>query len=52
LEELTTLSGTLAAVRRRIRAEQDLITSPHPAEAVKRRPALREGIAYALCHAP
>jgi DDE superfamily endonuclease len=46
-----TFSDTLAAVRRQIWAEQGLITSRHSAEAAKLRPALREGIAYALCHA-
>jgi len=28
-----------------------LITSRHSAETAKLRPALREGIAHALCHA-
>jgi DDE superfamily endonuclease len=46
-----TFSDTLAAVRRQIWAEQGLLTSRHPAETAKLRPALREGIAYALCHA-
>jgi hypothetical protein len=46
-----TFSDTLAAVRRQIWAEQGLITSRHSAEAAKLRPALRDGIAYALCHA-
>jgi hypothetical protein len=46
-----TFSDTLAAVRRQIWAEQGLRTSRHAAETAKLRPALREGIAYALCHA-
>jgi hypothetical protein len=46
-----TFSDTLAAVRRQIWTDQGLRTSRHSAEAAKLRPALREGIAYALCHA-
>jgi hypothetical protein len=46
-----TLAATLAAVRRQIWAEQGLVTSRHSAETAKLRPALREGIAHALCHA-
>jgi hypothetical protein len=46
-----TFSDTLAAVRRQIWIEQGLITSRHSAESAKPRPALREAIAYALCHA-
>jgi hypothetical protein len=46
-----TFADTLAAVRRQIWAEQGLILSRHPAKAAKLRPGLREGIAYALCHA-
>ena len=46
-----TFSDTLAAVRRQIWAEQGLITSRHSAETAKLRPALRDGITYALCHA-
>jgi hypothetical protein len=46
-----TFSDTLAAVRRQIWAEQGLITSRHSAGPAKLPPALREGIAYALCHA-
>jgi hypothetical protein len=46
-----TFSDTLAAVRRQIWAEQGLITSRPAAETTKLRPALREGIAYALCQA-
>ena len=46
-----TFSDTLAAVRRQIWAEQGLVTSRHAAETAKLRPALRDGITYALCHA-
>jgi hypothetical protein len=46
-----TFSDTLAAARRQIWAEQGLLTSRHRVEPTKLRPALREGIAYALCHA-
>jgi hypothetical protein len=46
-----TFSDTLAAVRREVWAEQGLLTSRHSPEPAKIRPALREGIAYALCHA-
>jgi len=46
-----TFADTLAAVRRQIWAEQGLSISRHSAKAAKLRPALREGIAYALCHA-
>ena len=46
-----TFSDTLAAVRRQIWAEQGLLTSRHPPEPANLPPALREGIAYALCHA-
>jgi len=50
-KEHPTFSDTLAAVRRQIWAEQGLVTSRHAAEPAKLRPALRHGIAYALCHA-
>jgi hypothetical protein len=50
-KERPTFSDTLAAVRRQFWAEQGLITSRHSAETAKLRPALREGIAHALCHA-
>jgi DDE superfamily endonuclease len=50
-KEHPTFSDTLAAVRRQIWTEQGLVTSRHSAETAKLRPALREGIAYALCHA-
>jgi DDE superfamily endonuclease len=46
-----TFSDTLAAVRRQVWAEQGLITSRHSVETAKLRPALRDGIAHALCHA-
>jgi hypothetical protein len=46
-----TFSDTLAAVRRQIWTEQGLAISRHSAEPTKLRPALREGITYALCHA-
>ena len=46
-----TFVDALAAVRRHIWAEQGLIISRHSAKAAKLRPGLREGIAYALCHA-
>ncbi len=46
-----TFSDTLAAVRRQIWTEQGLSTSRQSAETAKLRPALREGIAHALCHA-
>ena len=46
-----TFADTLAAVRRQIWAEQGLVISRRSAEPTKPRPALREGISYALCHA-
>jgi DDE superfamily endonuclease len=46
-----TFADTLAAVRRQLRAEQGLLTSWRRSEATKLHPALRHGIAYALCHA-
>jgi hypothetical protein len=46
-----TFSDTLAAVRRQVWREQGLITSRYAPETVKLPLALREGIAYALCHA-
>ena len=46
-----TFSDALAAVRRQIWAEQGLITSRRSTNPTKLRPALREGITYALCHA-
>ena len=46
-----TFSDALAAVRRQIWAEQGLITSRRPTNPTKLRPALRESITYALCHA-
>jgi hypothetical protein len=50
-KERPTSSDTLAAARRQIWAEQGSITSRHAPEPARLRPALREGIAYALCHA-
>src|ERR687894_1175998 len=46
-----TFADTLAAVRRQIWAEQGLVISRRSAEPTKLRPALREGISYAPCHA-
>jgi hypothetical protein len=46
-----TFADTLAAVRRQLWCEQGLLTSRHSSETAKLRPALREGIAHALCHA-
>jgi hypothetical protein len=46
-----TFSDTLAAVRRQVWCEQGLPTSRHAAEPAKLRPALRDAIIYALCHA-
>jgi hypothetical protein len=46
-----TFTDTLAAVRRQFWCEQGLLMSPRSAKAPKLRPALRHGIAYALCHA-
>jgi len=46
-----TFADTLAAVRREIWREQGFVTSTRSAEVRKLRPALLDGIAYALCHA-
>jgi hypothetical protein len=46
-----TFTDTLAAVRRQFWREQGLLLSGQQAEAKKLCPALRHGIAYALCHA-
>jgi hypothetical protein len=46
-----TFADTLAAVRRAIWSEQGFAVSRQLVEAAKLSPALREGIAYALCHA-
>jgi hypothetical protein len=46
-----TFSDTLAAVRRQFWCERGLLLSRHAGEKTKLRPALREGLAYALCHA-
>jgi DDE superfamily endonuclease len=50
-KEHPTFSDTLAAARRQIWAKQGLITSRRSPETTKLPPALREGIAYVLCHA-
>ncbi|HET9593324.1 MAG TPA: transposase [Solirubrobacterales bacterium] len=46
-----TFADTLAAVRRQLWREQGFLTSRRRSEATKLSPALRHGIAYALCHA-
>ena len=46
-----TFTDALAAVRRQFWHEQGLLLSGRQAEARKLRPTLRNGIAYALCHA-
>jgi hypothetical protein len=46
-----TFADTLAAVRRQLWREQGLLTSRRRSQATKLSPALRHGIAYALCHA-
>ncbi len=46
-----TFSDTLAAVRRHIWQEQGFVTSRRAGDMQKLRPALRNGITYALCHA-
>jgi hypothetical protein len=46
-----TFGDTLAAVRRDIWTEQGFAASRQSAETAKLPPALREGIAYALCYA-
>jgi hypothetical protein len=46
-----TFADTLAAVRRAIWSEQGFVMSRQSVDAAKLPPALREGIAYALCHA-
>ena len=46
-----TFADALAAVRRHFWGEQGLLTSRRRSEATKLNPALRRGIAYALCHA-
>ena len=50
-KERPTFSDALAAARRQFWAEQGVLASRHSSEPAKLRPALREGIAYALCHA-
>ena len=46
-----TFADTLAAVRREIWSEQGFVMSQQSANTAKLPSALREGIAYALCHA-
>ena len=46
-----TFSDTLAAVRGELWREQGFVTSRKASDVRKLRPALRESIAYALCHA-
>jgi len=46
-----TFADSLAAVRRTIWSEQGFVMSRQSVETTKLPPALREGIAYALCHA-
>lgn len=46
-----TFADSLAAVRREIWSEQGFAVSRQSVDAAKLPPALREGIAYALCHA-
>jgi len=46
-----TFADTLAAVRRQFWREQGLLLSRRRSEMRKLSPALRHGIAYALCHA-
>jgi hypothetical protein len=46
-----TFADSLAAVRRAIWSEQGFAMSRQSGKAAKLPPALREGIAYALCHA-
>jgi len=46
-----TFADTLAAVRRDIWREQGFVTSSRAANMKKLRPALRNAITYALCHA-
>ncbi|MBV8401231.1 MAG: hypothetical protein JOZ17_21265 [Acetobacteraceae bacterium] len=46
-----TFSGTLAAVRRHLWAEQGFLKSHRASEPKKLRPALHSAITHALCHA-
>ncbi len=46
-----TFSDTLAAVRRHVWQKQGFVTSRQAGDMHKLRPALRNGITYALCHA-
>jgi hypothetical protein len=46
-----TFADSLAAVRQEIWSEQGFALSRHALDATKLPTTLREGIAYALCHA-
>ena len=46
-----TFSDTLATVRRHFWREQGLLTSRRTGQAAKPRPALRDALVYAVCHA-
>jgi hypothetical protein len=46
-----TFTDTLAAVRRQFWCEQGLRLSRRSPDPTKLRPAVRTGMAYALCHA-
>ena len=46
-----TFADSLAAVRRALWSEQGFVLSRQSDDAAKLPPDLREGIAYALCHA-
>jgi hypothetical protein len=46
-----TFADTLAAVRRQVWREQGFLASRHSSKPTKLRPALRDGIVHALCHA-
>ena len=50
-ENRPTFGDTLAAVRRHFWQEQGFTMSSRACDVRKLRPALREGITYALCHA-
>jgi hypothetical protein len=46
-----TSADTLAAVRHQFWREQGFLASRHSSKPTKLRPALRDGIVHALCHA-
>ena len=50
-KQMPTFSDTLAAVRRACWREQGFVTSRNASDLRKLRPALRNAITYALCHA-